>query len=116
MNVDKCVFRTKHNANGIVHKLKSMLVAKGFQQNLGILYSDTFSPRVKSTTIRIIITLVVSFGWVIHQVDIINTFLNGNLQEKAYMTQPGGFKHPKKVSHVCKLTKTLHGLKHTPRV
>lgn len=97
MNVDKSVFRIKHNTNGIVQKLKSMLVAEGFQKNPGINYSDTFSCVIKVATIRIVITLVVPFRWTIHQVDINNTFINSNLQKNVHMTQPEGFEHLGKV-------------------
>ena len=73
----KWVFRTKLNADGLLDKYKARLVAKGFQQTLGIDFSETLSPVVKASTIRIDFTLPVSRGWNIQQIDINNVFLNG---------------------------------------
>ncbi|KAK6140717.1 hypothetical protein DH2020_025535 [Rehmannia glutinosa] len=81
---NKWVFKFKHRADGSVDRLKTRLVARGFQQILGLDYFETFSPVVKSLTIRIMFSLVVSRGWLIQQVDINNTFLNGTLEQ----TQP----------------------------
>lgn len=91
------------------------MAAKGIQTNSGIDYSNTFSFVVKTTIVRIVITLVVSFGWKNHQVDINNAFLNGGLRKEVYITQPEGFERPGKWSHVCKLTKPLYGLEHAPK-
>lgn len=77
----------------MVQKLKSKLVAKRFQQNLGIDYSETFSPVVKTVTISSILALHVSFEWKVHQVDSYNAFPNGELQEEVFMTQPKGFEN-----------------------
>lgn len=107
----KLVFGVKHNDDGIVQKLKSRLVVKNLQQNLRI---NNFSPAVKATTIRIVITLVVCFGRKIHHIEIKDVFLNGDLQEEVYMTQHEGLEHPKKLSHVCKLIKALCGMQLAP--
>ncbi|KAH9699143.1 retrovirus-related pol polyprotein from transposon RE2 [Citrus sinensis] len=87
----KWVFRTKCNTDGTVSKYKARLVAKGFHQTAGIDYSETFSPVVKSSTVRVILSLAVIKGWKVIQIDVNNAFLNGDLSEDVYITQPEGF-------------------------
>lgn len=94
---------------------KARLVAKGFQQTPGLDSFETFSPIVKASIIRVILTLAITYGWDIQQVDINNAFLNGELHEEVYMTQAPGFKDPNRPNHVCKLQKALHGLKQALR-
>ena len=111
----KWVFGTKLKADGSLDKYKAQLVAKGFQQNAGIELLETFSPVIKASTIRIIFTLAISKGWDIQQIDVNNAFLNGDLHEDVFVTQPEGFEDPIKPNHVCKLRKALYGLKQAPR-
>lgn len=87
----KWIFRVKYKLDGTVLKYKARLVAKGFHKTPGIDFSDTFSPVIKPSTIRVIFTLAISFGWSIQQIDINNAFLNGDLQEVVYMEQLIGF-------------------------
>ncbi|KAH9649096.1 retrovirus-related pol polyprotein from transposon RE1 [Citrus sinensis] len=87
----KWAFRIKYNADGSVFKYKARLVAKGFHQTPGIDYFETFSPVVKQSTVRIILSLAVMKGRNIRQIDINNAFLNGELNEYVYMFQPEGF-------------------------
>jgi len=117
MNLIGCkwVFRTKYKADGSILKHKACLVAKGFLQTPGIDYLETFSPVVKAPIIRVLFALAVHFGWDIQQVDINNVFLNGELVEDVYMTQPTGFVDSNFPSYVCKLKKSLYGLKQAPR-
>ena len=102
-------------ADGSLDKFKARLVAKGFQQHAGVDFSNTFSPVVKVSTIRIIFTLVVAYNWDIQQIDINYAFLNGILHKNVYMCQPVGFGSSTHPTHVCKLIKSLYGLKQTPR-
>lgn len=117
MNLIGCkwVYRIKYNPNGSILKFKARLVAKGFLQNPGVNYMKTFSPVIKAPTIRVLFTLAVTFGWDIQQVDINNAFLNSDLTEEVYMSQPEGFEDKSFPSHVCWLKKSLYGLKQAPR-
>ena len=69
---------------------------------------------IKPTTVRTILSLVVSKGWILRQFDVQNAFLHGNLYEGVYMSQPPRFSHPQFPNHVCKLKKALYGLKQSP--
>lgn len=111
----KWVFKIKYNTNGSILKHKARLVAKGVQQVPGVDFGETFSPVIKATTVGIILTLAVTFGWQVRQLDVNNAFLNGYLQETVFMKQPEGFEDSMKPTHVCKLVKALYGLKQAPR-
>ncbi|KAF5475573.1 hypothetical protein F2P56_007367 [Juglans regia] len=111
----KWILKTKRNADGTLERRKARLVAKGFHQQPGVDYAETFSPVVKPTTIRVILSLAVSSNWSLQQLDIQNAFLHGELEEAVYMQQPTGFVHPEYPSHVCKLRKAIYGLKQAPR-
>ncbi|KAK6141700.1 hypothetical protein DH2020_024563 [Rehmannia glutinosa] len=86
MNVvdNKWVFRIKYNSDGSIQRHKARLVAKGFQQQPGIDFFETFSPVVKPTTIRVMLTLAVTYNWDIQQIDIDNAFLNGSIDEEVW--------------------------------
>ena len=100
----------------IVAKLKARLVTQGYAQTYGVDYSDTFSPRAKLTFVRLFISFVASYGWDLHQLDIRNVFLHGDLQEEVYMEQPPGFVAEGEIGKVCRLRKYLYDLKQSPHV
>lgn len=101
----------KENPDGTINKYKARLMVKGFLQTPRLDFKETFSIVVKAATIKIILTLAVNNGWMLRQVDINNVFLNGDLIENVYMPQPEGFEDKNKPDYVCKLKKTLYGLK-----
>jgi len=96
-------------------RYKARLVAKGYAQMEGIDYNEVFSPVVKHSSIRIMLALVAQLNLELVQMDVKTAFLHGDLEEEIYMTQPEGFRVAGKENWVCKLNKSLYGLKQSPR-
>jgi hypothetical protein len=111
----KWIFKRKLNASGHVDKYKARLVAKGFTQKEGIDFVETFSPVAKFTSIRIISALSAYYDLELHQMDVKTAFLNGTLDEEIYMSQPDGFIEKGKETMVCKLNRSIYGLKQASR-
>ena len=96
---------------GSIDKFKARLVAKAFKQKADLDFFDTFSLIIRITSIILLITIAAIFYLKIHQMDVKTAFLDGDLEEEIYMDQPEGFVEPGQESKVCKLTKSLYGLK-----
>lgn len=109
----KRVFKKKLNTDGTVGRYKARLVAKGYSQIPGLDYNETFAPVVKSTSVRILLAIAAHHNLLVHQLDVKTTFLNGLLEEDIYISQPKGFMVDQ--DKVCKLLKTLYGLKQASR-
>jgi hypothetical protein len=105
----------KQTPEGKVERYKARLVARGYSQTYGIDYDETFAPVAKMSTVKTLISCAANFGWSLHQLDVKNAFLHGDLQEEVYMEIPHGYSKPEMVGKVCRLRKSLYGLKQSPR-
>ena len=113
----KWVYRAKKDAAGNVIRYKARLVAQGFSQVPGVDYFDTFAPVAKLASIRAVLAMAAAEDMELHQIDIKGVYLNGELteQEKIFMQQPPGYHAPNSSGKVCRLRKTLYGLKQSGR-
>nr|XP_029717511.1 uncharacterized protein LOC115260614 [Aedes albopictus] len=109
----KWVFRLKEDEHGNAIKCKARLVVKGYLQKPGMDYQETYAPVAKLTTIRTVLAVGVQRRCFFHQMDVKTAFLHGDLREKIYMEVPDGVQAPSGM--VCRLQKSLYGLKQSPR-
>ena len=111
----KWVFSIKHKADGTVERYKVRLVAKGYTQTYEVDYQETFSPVAKLSTVRVLLSLATNLDWPLHQFDVKNVFLHGDLKEEVYVELSSRYTTSTETKVVCKLQRALYGLKQSPR-
>ena len=111
----KWIYKKKKDKDGNVHIYKARLVLKDFRQVQGVDYDETFSPVAMLKSVRIILAIVAYFDYEIWQMDVKIAFLNGNLTEDVYIMQLEGFVYPINAGKICKLQKSIYGLKQASR-
>lgn len=112
----KWVFKRKEDSDGRVSRFKARLVAQGFRQRYGVDYDAVFAPVATQSTLRVLLTIAGHKQLAVHHIDVKNAYLNGELREEVYMQQPKGFETPGKERLVCKLQRSLYGLKQAARI
>nr|KAJ0190715.1 hypothetical protein LSAT_V11C800406370 [Lactuca sativa] len=111
----KWIFKKKYHPDGSIFAYKARLLAKGYRQREGIDYFDTYAPVARISSIRTLIAISALKGLYIHQMDVKTTFLNGYLKEEIYLEQHERFIIPRQENKVCRLVKSLYGLKKAPK-
>lgn len=111
----KWVFVTKRDPSGNIVKHKARLVAQGFSQKFRIDYNETYSPVVRFTAIRMLFAVAAVRKMLVNHIDIVSAYLNGELKEEVYMRQPPMFIDQNIPNGVCKLKKSIYGLKQAGR-
>ena len=111
----KWIFRVKYDGEGNVECFKGRLVAQGFSQKHGVHYLEIFLSVAHFSSIRILLAFAAKNKLLVHQMDVVSAFLNGELKEEIYMQQPPGYVQSGKEEVVCKLRKSIYGLKQFPR-
>ncbi|GJR23166.1 retrovirus-related pol polyprotein from transposon TNT 1-94 [Tanacetum coccineum] len=110
----KWIYKVKLDEHGDVLKNKARLVAKGYRQEEGLDFEESFSPVARLEAIRIFLANASSKNMTVYQIDVKTAFLNGELKEEVYVSQPEGFVDPDRPHHVYHLKKALYGLNQAP--
>ena len=108
-NQEQMGLKIKYNYDGSIERCKACLVILGNKQVEDIDYNETFAPTTKMVTVQTFLAVAAVKGWELHQMDVHNAFLHGELDEKVYMQMPPGFVFPT-LGKVCRLRKSLYGL------
>ncbi|GJZ53483.1 retrovirus-related pol polyprotein from transposon TNT 1-94, partial [Tanacetum coccineum] len=111
----KWIYKVKLDELGGILKNKARLVARGYCQEEGIDFEESFAPVARLDAIRIFFAFAAHMNMIVYQMDVKTTFLNGILREEVYVSQPDGFVDQDNPNHVYKLKKSLYGLKQAPR-
>ena len=122
----KWIYKTKFKPDGHIERHKSILVIQGCRQQYGVDYGETLTPIAKLTTVRALLAVAAIEGWIVNQMDVKNAFLHGDLHEDVYMKLPLGYTGAgcrvslgkgelSSQTRVCKLEKSLYGLRQSPR-
>jgi hypothetical protein len=109
----KWVYKIKTRADGSVERYKARLVARGFTQEYGINYEETFAPVARLISVRSLLAVAIIRHWLLFQMDVKNAFLNGDLLEEVYIQPPPDY--PNSQNQVCRFRHALYGLKQAPR-
>lgn len=112
---NRWIFKRKYDQDGNISRYKARLVVRGFSQVAGQDYFEAFAPVIKFTTVRIVLALVAQLTLECHQMDVKTAYLNGEVEEELYMEQPDGFVRKGQENLVCKLEKSLYGLKQSAK-
>ncbi|KAA0034969.1 gag/pol protein [Cucumis melo var. makuwa] len=111
----KWIYKRKIDSVGKVQTFKARLVAKGYTQREEVDYEETFSPIAMLKSIKILLSIVTFYDYEIWQIDVKTAFLNDNLEESIFMSQPEGFITQGQEQKVCKLNRSIYGLKQASR-
>eukprot|EP00253_Pinus_taeda_P011549 PITA_11549 len=111
----KWVYKTKSNVEGKIERHKARIVVKGYKQQYGRDYEETFTSVARMEIVRAVLSIAAQNKWKVYQMDVKSAFLNGVLMEEVYIEQPPGYEKKGQEHKVCRLKKTLYGLKQAPR-
>nr|GFC58707.1 retrovirus-related Pol polyprotein from transposon TNT 1-94 [Tanacetum cinerariifolium] len=111
----KWLFKNKHDKENTVIRNNTRLVVRGYRQEEGIDFEESFAPVARKEAIRIFLAYAVHKGFTVYQMDVKTALQHGSLKEDMYLCQPEGFIDADHSSHVYKLKKALYGLKQAPR-